>query len=340
MNILGIETSCDETAVAVYGSERGLIANHVYTQIPLHQQYGGVVPEIASRDHIRKLLPLIQQTLSESHLSKNNIDGIAYTQGPGLIGALMVGASVAKGLAYSWNVPSLGIHHMEAHLMAVMLEEIKPEFPFLALLVSGGHTLLIHVRSLGQYEILGESLDDAVGEAFDKTAKLLGLPYPGGAALAKLAQQGDPKRFVFPRPMMGRSDLHFSFSGMKTFAANLIRETELTEKNKADIAASFEAAIISALLVKCQRALEQTHLKNLVIAGGVSANQLLRQRLQIIGEKNAVKIFYPQPAFCTDNAAMVAYTGWARMQKGQRDADFSIQAKPRWPMDVLTSQHD
>lgn len=284
MRILGIETSCDETGVAIYDEEKGLIANQLHTQIALHADYGGVVPELASRDHIRKLAPLLQAALQEAHLTAKDIDGIAYTSGPGLVGALLVGSTVARSLAYAWNVPAIGVHHMEGHLLAPMLEEKPPHFPFVALLVSGGHTQLVRVDGVGRYELLGESIDDAAGEAFDKTAKLLGLDYPGGAALARLALKGTPNRFAFPRPMTDRPGLDFSFSGLKTFAANTLHqvmqeEGELTEQSKADIAYAFQEAVVDTLAIKCKRALKQTGLKRLVIAGGVSANKQLRQTL-------------------------------------------------------------
>ncbi|WP_226537732.1 tRNA (adenosine(37)-N6)-threonylcarbamoyltransferase complex transferase subunit TsaD, partial [Avibacterium paragallinarum] len=319
MRILGIETSCDETGVAIYDEEKGLIANQLYTQIALHADYGGVVPELASRDHIRKTTPLIQAALQEANLSPEDIDGIAYTCGPGLVGALLVGSTIARSLAYAWNVPAIGVHHMEGHLLAPMLEENAPHFPFVALLVSGGHTQLVRVDGVGSYEVLGESIDDAAGEAFDKTAKLLGLDYPGGAALARLAQQGTPNRFIFPRPMTDRPGLDFSFSGLKTFAANTIQqaikeEGELTAQTKADIAYAFQQAVVETLAIKCRRALKETGFKRLVIAGGVSANQQLRQSLSELMAQLGGEVFYPQPQFCTDNGAMIAYTGFVRLK--------------------------
>ena len=317
MRILGIETSCDETGVAIYDEEKGLIANQLHTQIALHADYGGVVPELASRDHIRKLAPLLQAALQEAHLTAKDIDGIAYTSGPGLVGALLVGSTVARSLAYAWNIPAIGVHHMEGHLLAPMLEENPPHFPFVALLVSGGHTQLVRVDSVGRYELLGESIDDAAGEAFDKTAKLLGLDYPGGAALARLALKGTPNRFAFPRPMTDRPGLDFSFSGLKTFAANTLHqvmqeEGELTEQSKADIAYAFQEAVVDTLAIKCKRALKQTGLKRLVIAGGVSANKQLRQTLAELMQQFGGEVFYPQPQFCTDNGAMIAYAGFLR----------------------------
>ena len=341
MRILGIETSCDETGVAIYDEEKGLIANQLHTQIALHADYGGVVPELASRDHIRKLAPLLQAALQEAHLTAKDIDGIAYTSGPGLVGALLVGSTVARSLAYAWNIPAIGVHHMEGHLLAPMLEENPPHFPFVALLVSGGHTQLVRVDGVGRYELLGESIDDAAGEAFDKTAKLLGLDYPGGAALARLALKGMPNRFAFPRPMTDRPGLDFSFSGLKTFAANTLHqvmqeEGELTEQSKADIAYAFQEAVVDTLAIKCKRALKQTGLKRLVIAGGVSANKQLRQTLAELMQQFGGEVFYPQPPFCTDNGAMIAYAGFLRLKQGQQQ-DLAIEVRPRWAMTELTA---
>ena len=341
MRILGIETSCDETGVAIYDEEKGLIANQLHTQIALHADYGGVVPELASRDHIRKLAPLLQAALQEANLTAKDIDGVAYTSGPGLVGALLVGSTVARSLAYAWNVPAIGIHHMEGHLLAPMLEENPPHFPFVALLVSGGHTQLVRVDGVGRYELLGESIDDAAGEAFDKTAKLLGLDYPGGAALARLASNGTPNRFAFPRPMTDRPGLDFSFSGLKTFAANTLHqvmqeERELTEQSKADIAYAFQEAVVDTLAIKCKRALKQTGLKRLVIAGGVSANKQLRQTLAELMQQLGGEVFYPQPQFCTDNGAMIAYAGFLRLKQGQQQ-DLAIEVRPRWAMTELTA---
>ncbi|VEB21997.1 tRNA (adenosine(37)-N6)-threonylcarbamoyltransferase complex transferase subunit TsaD [Avibacterium volantium] len=340
MRILGIETSCDETGVAIYDEEKGLIANQLYSQISLHADYGGVVPELASRDHIRKTTPLIQTALQEAGLTAQDIDGIAYTCGPGLVGALLVGSTIARSLAYAWNVPAIGVHHMEGHLLAPMLEENAPHFPFVALLVSGGHTQLVRVDSVGQYEVLGESIDDAAGEAFDKTAKLLGLDYPGGAALARLAEKGTPNRFTFPRPMTDRPGLDFSFSGLKTFAANTINqaikeEGTLTEQTKADIAYAFQQAVVETLVIKCRRALQETGFKRLVIAGGVSANQQLRQALSELMAQLGGEVFYPQPQFCTDNGAMIAYTGFLRLKHGEH-SPLEIEVKPRWAMTELS----
>ena len=336
MKVLGIETSCDETGVAIYDEERGLIANQLYTQIALHADYGGVVPELASRDHIRKTAPLIEAALKEANLTADQIDGIAYTSGPGLVGALLVGSTIARSLAYAWNVPAIGVHHMEGHLLAPMLEENAPAFPFVALLVSGGHTQLVRVDGVGKYEVIGESIDDAAGEAFDKTAKLLGLDYPGGAALSRLAEQGNPESFVFPRPMTDRPGLDFSFSGLKTFAANTVQqliqqEGELSEQSKADIAYAFQQAVVDTLAIKCKRALKETGYKRLVIAGGVSANKQLRTGLAQLMQELGGEVFYPKPEFCTDNGAMIAYTGFLRLKQGEH-SNLAIEVKPRWAM--------
>jgi N6-L-threonylcarbamoyladenine synthase len=336
MRVLGIETSCDETGVALYDSERGLLADALYSQVAMHAEYGGVVPELASRDHILKLIPLIRQVLAEGGSSSSEVDAIAYTAGPGLIGALMTGASLASALAMAWNVPVLGVHHMEGHLLAPMLEESPPAFPFLALLVSGGHTQLMQVNALGDYQLLGESLDDAAGEAFDKAAKMLGLAYPGGPRVAARAEQGTPGRFRFPRPMTDRPGLDMSFSGLKTFTLNTteqLRQSEagLSEQDVSDIALAFQDAVIDTLAIKCRRALQQTGMKTLVIAGGVSANKMLRHKLAEIAAKQGATLFYARPEFCTDNGAMIAYAGCQRLLAGQR-SDFTIQARPRWPM--------
>ncbi|ATW33213.1 MULTISPECIES: tRNA (adenosine(37)-N6)-threonylcarbamoyltransferase complex transferase subunit TsaD [Candidatus Williamhamiltonella] len=331
MRVLGIETSCDETGVAIYDSESGLLADQLYSQVKLHAQYGGVVPELASRDHIRKIVPLIQATLKEACVSPQEIDAVAYTAGPGLIGALLVGASVGRALAFAWNVPAVPVHHMEAHLLAPMLEDQVPDFPFIALLVSGGHTQLVQVNAIGKYALLGESLDDAVGEAFDKTAKLLGLEYPGGAMLAHLAQQGHPDRFIFPRPMIDRPGLDFSFSGLKTAASLTIRANHQDEQTRCDIAYAFEKAVIDTLAIKSERALEQTGLTRLVLAGGVSANEKLRSKLSVIMHERQGKVFYARPQFCTDNGAMIAYAGWRHIQEGSR-SDLSICVHPKWAL--------
>lgn len=339
MIVLGIETSCDETAAAIYDSERGLLANTVYSQIALHAEYGGVVPELASRDHVRKLLPLIVDTLKDANLTKKEIQGIAYTAGPGLVGALLVGAAIGKSLGFALNIPTLGVHHLEAHLLAVMLEEEKPEFPFVALLVSGGHTMLISVTHFGEYELLGETLDDAVGEAFDKTAKLLGLPYPGGPELAALAEKGRVGQFNFPRPMVNRPGLDFSFSGLKTHALHCVQNNASDLQTQADIACAFEDAIIDTLIIKSRRAIEQTGFSRLVLVGGVSRNKKLRAALPHALKKNSVQVFYPRPDFCTDNAAMVAYTGCHRLMQGQKDS-LAIKVKTRWPLSELDSAHN
>lgn len=335
MKILGIETSCDETGIAIYDDQQGLLANQLYSQISLHADYGGVVPELASRDHIRKTVPLIQAALKQANLTRDDIDAVAYTAGPGLIGALLVGASIGRSLAYAWDVPAIAVHHMEGHLLAPMLESHPPQFPFVALLVSGGHTQLIKVTDIGHYELLGESIDDAAGEAFDKTAKLLGIDYPGGAKLSKLAQAGNSERFHFPRPMTDRPGLDFSFSGLKTFAANTIHQNQpLSEQTKADIARAFEDALVDTLVIKSKRALEQTGYKSLVIAGGVSANLTLRQRLAELMSKRGGQVYYPRLEFCTDNGAMIAYAGMVHLKKNQL-ADLAIDVKPRWPLNEL-----
>lgn len=341
MRVLGIETSCDETGVAVYDSKKGLLGHTLFSQVAVHAEYGGVVPELASRDHVRKLLPLIRQVLADTHCVASDISGIAYTSGPGLIGALMVGASVGRSLAYAWQVPALAVHHMEGHLLAPMLEDNPPDFPFVALLVSGGHTQLVEVKGIGEYQILGESLDDAAGEAFDKAAKMLDLDYPGGPEIAKLAGQGDINRFKFPRPMTDRPGLDFSFSGLKTFTLNTVAkhcgdDVLPDEQTMADIACAFQEAVVDTLAIKCRRALEQTGLKTLIIAGGVSANVRLRERLSDALNKVNGKVFYARHEFCTDNGAMIAYAGCQRLLAGQQEG-LAISAKPRWPMDTLSS---
>ena len=334
MIVLGIETSCDETGVAIYDSERGLLGDALYSQIGLHAKYGGVVPELASRDHVRKLLPIVNQAIEISGINKKDISGVAYTAGPGLVGALLVGATAGRCLAWTWGVPAVGIHHMEGHLLAPMLESDPPAFPFLALLVSGGHTLLVEVGGIGDYRVLGDSIDDAVGEAFDKTATLLGLSYPGGPALAALALGGNPGRFTFPRPMTNRPGLDFSFSGLKTFAMNTWRESEQTDQERADIARAFEDAVVDTMVIKCRRALAQTGLQTLVIAGGVGANVRLRERLGELMTQQGGRVCYPRPAFCTDNGAMIAYAGYRRLQAGQHES-LSIKVVPRWSLEEL-----
>ncbi|MBC3764842.1 tRNA (adenosine(37)-N6)-threonylcarbamoyltransferase complex transferase subunit TsaD [Neptunicella marina] len=336
MRVLGIETSCDETGIAIYDEQQGLMAHELYSQVKLHADYGGVVPELASRDHVRKIIPLIQKAIQDANIDVSSIDGVAFTQGPGLVGALLVGSSVGRSLAYAWNVPAVGVHHMEGHLLAPMLEDEPPAFPFVALLVSGGHTMLVEVKGIGQYQILGESVDDAAGEAFDKTAKLLGLDYPGGPMLARLAEKGDPTRFHFPRPMTDRPGLDFSFSGLKTFAANTIRSEASDEQTQADVACAFEQAVVDTLVIKCRRALEQTGLKRLVIAGGVSANKTLRSKLESALAKMNGTVHYPRLEFCTDNGAMIAYAGLQRLKSGER-SELSAKAQPRWPLDTLTA---
>lgn len=334
MLVLGIETSCDETGVALYDGERGLLAHALYSQVQLHAEYGGVVPELASRDHVRKTLPLLRDIFQRAGVAPGQVQGVAYTRGPGLIGALLVGAAIGRSLAYAWNAPALGVHHMEGHLLAPMLEAEPPDFPFVALLVSGGHSLLVRVDGIGRYRILGESIDDAAGEAFDKTAKLLGLPYPGGPALAKLAEQGTPGRFKFPRPMTDRPGCDFSFSGLKTAAINTWRGLEPTPENRADVARAFEEAVVETLAIKCERALQATGLQRLVVAGGVGANRRLRERLRELAEKRGGRVYYPRLEFCTDNGAMIAYAGWRRLAAGQAE-DLAIEVLPRWSLDQL-----
>ena len=334
MRVLGIETSCDETGVAVYDGAGGLLAHALHSQIALHARYGGVVPELASRDHVRKLLPLVDKVLKDSGISTGKVDGVAYTAGPGLVGALLVGALTARSLAWAWNVPAIAVHHMEGHLLAPMLEAEPPGFPFIALLVSGGHTLLVEVGGVGQYRVLGDSVDDAVGEAFDKTAKLLGLPYPGGPALAGLARQGDPGRYRFPRPMTDRPGLDFSFSGLKTFALNTWRESAQGAQERADIARAFEEAVVDTLMIKCRRALAETGIARLVVAGGVGANQRLRERLSDLMKREGGRVFYPRPEFCTDNGAMIACAGYQRLQTGRTEG-LAVRVLPRWSLEEL-----
>ncbi len=333
MYVLGIESSCDETAVAVYHASRGLIAHTLYSQVATHAEYGGVVPELASRDHIRKLVPLIKTVLNDAKLQAGEIGGIAYTAGPGLMGSLLVGAATARSLAWSWKIPAVAVHHMEGHLLAPMLEDNPPLFPFIALLISGGHTMLIEVRAIGKYHLLGESLDDAAGEAFDKTAKMLGLDYPGGPKLAEFASGGS-NRFKFPRPMTDRPGLDFSFSGLKTFTMNALHATDQSAQDKADIAFAFQQAMAETLSIKCKRALRQTGLETLVVAGGVSANREIRRQLQQMATKENAEIYFPRPEFCTDNGAMIAYAGCQRLLAGQSQ-NLEIFARPRWPMNQL-----
>lgn len=332
MRVLGIETSCDETGIAIYDSDRGLLGHTIYSQTDIHAKWGGVVPELASRDHVRKAIPLIEEVLKNAGLTGKEIDGVAYTKGPGLVGALLTGAMLGRTLGFAWNVPTIGVHHLEGHLLAPFLEENPPAFPFIALLVSGGHTELVKVEDFGRYEVIGDTLDDAAGEAFDKTAKLLGLGYPGGAALAKLAESGNPKRFHFPRPMIDRPGLDFSFSGLKTFALHTVETNTLDDQTKADIARAFEDAVVETLAIKCRRALQQTGFSTLVIAGGVGANKSLRHTLHEMCKKNEASLFFPRMEFCTDNGAMIAYVGCKRLLRGDREG-LSVEVFPRWEID-------
>ena len=340
MKVLGIETSCDETGIAVYDSDRGLLADCLYSQVGIHASYGGVIPELASRDHIRKTLPLIKEAIKDASIKASELDGVAYTAGPGLVGALLVGAAIGRSLAMGWGVSAIGVHHMEGHLLAPMLEPNPPAFPFVALLVSGGHTQLVRADGIGRYELLGESLDDAAGEAFDKVGKMLGLPYPGGPHLEKLAKYGKTGRYEFPRPMTNRPGLDFSFSGLKTFVRNTIIEQskggELDEQTRADIARAFQEAVVATIVIKCRRALEQTGLRSLIIAGGVSANTFLREELETSLEKITGQLFYAQLKFCTDNGAMIAYAGCQRLQAGQHQG-LEINVFPRWSIESLSA---
>jgi N6-L-threonylcarbamoyladenine synthase len=337
MRVLGIETSCDETGVALYESGVGIRAERLASQIPIHAAYGGVVPELASRDHIAKLLPMVESVLTDADLELRGLDAIAYTAGPGLIGALMVGGSLASSLAYALKIPAIPVHHLEGHILACMLEAPAPEFPFLALMVSGGHSQLIEVTGVGRYRIVGETLDDAAGEAFDKVARLLGLPYPGGPELAALAERGDARRFALPRPLKNQG-LDMSFSGLKTAArltidASRAADGSLPDAVRADIAASFQAAAVETLTGKCRQALEATGLTRLVVAGGVGANRALRASLAELGRRVGARVYYPKPALCTDNGAMIAYAGWCRRSAGAYEP--RIVARPRWPLDEL-----
>lgn len=348
MRVLGIETSCDETGVAVYCTDRGLLAHALHSQIAIHRDYGGVVPELASRDHIRRLVPLVADVLDQADCSPEAIDAVAFTEGPGLVGALLVGAAFGRSLGYAWGVPTVGVHHMEGHLLSPALEEEKPEFPFVALLVSGGHTMLVDVKAFGSYKVLGETVDDAAGEAFDKTARLLGLAYPGGPEIARLAMQGDPMRFRFPRPMTGRPGLDFSFSGLKTFAMNTLRKEEARRgvdavQLRADIAVAFEDAVVDTLRIKCERAVRAAGAKRLVVSGGVGANQALRARLEESMRGLGARVYFPRLDLCTDNGAMIAYAGACRLSPVQscdvmgrgRGTALSFQVSPRWDLEDL-----
>lgn len=339
MLVLGIESSCDETGLALYDTERGLLAHALYSQVAMHAEYGGVVPELASRDHIRRAIPLLEQVFAESGIAHDAIDAIAYTQGPGLAGALLVGASVACGLGLALDKPVLGIHHLEGHLLSPLLASEPPEFPFIALLVSGGHTQLMRVDGVGQYTMLGETLDDAAGEAFDKSAKLLGLGYPGGPAISRMAEFGDPTAYKLPRPMLHSKNLDFSFSGLKTAVLTVVKNqtTNICEQDKANIARAFVDAIVEVLTAKCVTALKHTGLKRLVIAGGVGANQQLRESLNAAAVKKHFKVFYPELEFCTDNGAMIAFAGAMRLQINPDAAkkDYAFNVKPRWPLDSI-----
>jgi N6-L-threonylcarbamoyladenine synthase len=331
MRVIGIESSCDETAVAVFDADEGLLSHRLHSQIAMHQAYGGVVPELASRDHVRRLLPLVREALADARSDRDSIDGVAYTAGPGLIGALLVGAGFAASLGFAWRKPVLGIHHLEGHLLAPLLEPNPPCFPFLALLVSGGHTQLVDVAGLGDYRVLGETLDDAAGEAFDKTAKLLGLPYPGGAALARLAESGRSGAYVFPRPMLDRPGLEFSFSGLKTAALVALRGRVLDDAIRADVARGFQEAVIETLAEKCRRALEVTGQRRLVIAGGVGANRRLRERLALVARDAGAELYFPRSEFCTDNGAMIALAGCMRLARGM-DSGRCMGARANWEL--------
>ena len=336
MRVIGIESSCDETAVAVYDMAEGLLSHRLHSQVPMHQAYGGVVPELASRDHVRRLAPLVREALAAAHSDRSSIDAVAYTAGPGLIGALLVGAGFARGLAYAWGRPAVAVHHLEGHLLAPLLEPHPPAFPFLALLVSGGHTQLVDVAGLGRYRILGETLDDAAGEAFDKTAKMLGLPYPGGAALARLADAGRSGSFVFPRPMLDRPGLAFSFSGLKTAALVALRGRILDDGTRADVARGFQDAVVDTLAEKARRAVAATGHKRLVVAGGVGANRALRERLGVVMSECGGELYFPRAEFCTDNGAMIALAGCLRMARSAAQSvrhDWALGARANWPLE-------
>jgi N6-L-threonylcarbamoyladenine synthase len=334
MIVLGLESSCDETGVALYDSDRGLLGHRLHSQAAVHAEYGGVVPELASRGHVRRLVPLLETLLAETGVDRAALGGVAYTAGPGLIGALLVGASFGRTLAWALDIPAVAVHHMEGHLLAPMLEQPAPDFPFLALLVSGGHTMLVNVGAVGEYQILGDTLDDAVGEAFDKTAKLLGLGYPGGPEVAQLAAAGTARRYRFPRPMTDRPGLDFSFSGLKTYTVNSWRQSDRTDQDRADIARAFEEAVVDTLVIKCRRGLRQTGHASLVVAGGVGANRRLRKRLHDLAEQEHARVFFPRPELCTDNGAMIAFAGCQRLLAGQFEP-LRIAARARWPIDSL-----
>jgi N6-L-threonylcarbamoyladenine synthase len=338
MLVLGIETSCDETGIALFDTERGLLSHTLYSQIAMHSEYGGVVPELASRDHIRRVLPLIRQALHSARCELRDINAIAYTQGPGLAGALLVGASIGAAMSFALNIPALGIHHLEGHLLSPLLSTPAPVFPFIALLVSGGHTQLMQVDAVGHYKLLGETVDDAAGEAFDKTAKLLGLGYPGGAALSQLARQGRPGKFKLPRPMLNSGDLNFSFSGLKTAVLTVINKQDITDQIRADIALAFQEAVVDVLTEKSLAALAQTGLKQLVVAGGVGANEQLRRNLSGKATAKGATVFYPELEFCTDNGAMIAFAGALRLQampESAQQSAHSFTVNARWNLEML-----
>jgi N6-L-threonylcarbamoyladenine synthase len=339
MIVLGVESSCDETGLALYDTERGLLAHALHSQVAMHEAYGGVVPELASRDHVRRAIPLLQQILEQSKLPLSAVNAIGYTQGPGLAGALLVGAAIANALGLALQKPVLGVHHLEGHLLSPLLSERPPEFPFVALLVSGGHTQLMRDEGVGQYVLLGETLDDAAGEAFDKSAKLLGLGYPGGPAISHLAESGDPSAYTLPRPMLHSKNLDFSFSGLKTAVLTLVKKhgVHLSDTDKANIARAFVDAIVEVLTAKCLAALKQTGLKRLVIAGGVGANQQLRHALNAAAERKRFEVFYPELALCTDNGAMIAFAAALRLknQLAVGSTDYSFNVRPRWPLDAI-----
>lgn len=338
MKVLGIETSCDDTGVAIYDSDQGLLINRFASQVDIHSVYGGVVPELAARDHIRKIMPLVESVLDGTGMGRGQLDAIAYTAGPGLAGALLVGATVGRSLAFALDIPAIGVHHMEGHLLSPMLECRAPQFPFLSLLVSGGHTMLVDVRALGEYRILGQTRDDAVGEAFDKFAKVLGLPYPGGPSIEQSALRGKRGRFVFPRPMTGHQTLEFSFSGLKTHAMLEASKHELDEQTRCDLANAFQEAAVEALVTKCEQALESTGHESLVVAGGVGANRFLRERLGALGGSHGVQVYFPSLQLCTDNGAMIAYAGYLRLRSGEREA-LSYSVRARWSLEDLPAIH-